>query len=203
MQPQLRVGLFSGASFSSAHVENIPVWPQSNGKGGFHGGLRAEMEFAYPVYFLFETEYSQRGVHSENTTPAGTTYQEQFNFSYLNFPILFRVGIPLQQNLELSAGFGAVPSLLLSRTQSIRVYDADTSFNIEKGLEVFDFGLEYRLGVEYHLSPYHSMTLDGRYLHGLQNLLILSPTERDNRLWKNRNLSFSFGVMYLLQHSVR
>ena len=70
MQPQLRVGIFSGTSFSSAHVEYIPLAPEM--KYGFHGGLRAEMEFAYPVYFLFEAEYTQRGLHSEYGSNGGT-----------------------------------------------------------------------------------------------------------------------------------
>ncbi|MCB0711191.1 MAG: PorT family protein [Ignavibacteriae bacterium] len=201
MQPQLRMGVFSGISFSSAHVEDIPVVPQT--KSGFHGGIRTEMEFAYPIYFLFEIEYAQRGINSENVTTGGATFQESFQFNYLNFPILFRLGIPITSSFEVSAGFGAVPSALLTRTQSIRFEDSDTSMNVSEGLEEFDFGLEYRFGLEYHLSSYHSLTFDGRYLHGLQNLLILSPTEQDDRIWKNRSLSFSLGIMYQLQRSVR
>ena len=126
IQPELRIGIFSGGNISSARVSKVPVMPQS--RAGFHMGLRTEMEFAWPVYLLFEAEYSQRGINSSYETLGGLRVSEIFKFGYLNFPIVFQFGIPINNRFDFSAGFGAVPSALISRTRSIRFNDADTSF---------------------------------------------------------------------------
>lgn len=201
VQPELRVGVFGGLVSTTAAVKELPLEPQR--RTGLHAGVRAEMEFGYPIYFLVEFEYAQKGIRSSYTLPSGPVVEEDFLLDYLDVPIMYRVGIPVAERLFLSAGFGAHVSFLLSRNRILRIADLDSSSNIDRGLEKFDFGLEGRLGGEFRLSPKWGFTADFRYLHGLQNILILEPNRTDNRSWKSRSLFFSAGVMFRLQRSIR
>lgn len=201
VQPELRVGAFGGPLFTTATVANIPVNPMT--RTGLHAGIRAEMEFGYPIYFLVEFEYAQKGIRSTYVLTSGTMIEEEFFFNYLDVPILYRVGIPITSRFSLSGGFGGHVSLLLSRKHVLRIGEVDSTISIERGLENFDFGIEGRIGGEFALAPKWGLTADLRYLHGLQNILILEPTRRDERSWKSRSLFFSAGIMYQLQRSIR
>ncbi len=201
VQPELRVGLFGGLISTTAAVKELPLEPQR--RTGMHAGVRAEMEFGYPIYFLVEFEYAQKGIRSSYTLPSGPVVEEDFLLDYLDVPIMYRVGIPVAERFSLSAGFGAHVSFLLSRNRILRIADLDSSSSIDRGLEKFDFGLEGRVGGELRFSPEWGLTADFRYLHGLQNILILEPNRTDNRSWKSRSLFFSAGVMYRLQRSIR
>lgn len=201
VQPELRVGLFGGPISTTAAVKELPLEPQR--RTGLHAGVRAEMEFGYPIYFLVEFEYAQKGIRSSYTLPSGPIVEEDFLLDYLDVPIMYRVGIPVAERFSLSAGFGAHVSFLLSRNRILRIADLDSASSIDRGLEKFDFGLEGRVGGEFRFSPKWGLTADFRYLHGLQNILILEPNRTDNRSWKSRSLFFSAGVMYRLQRSIR
>lgn len=199
-QPRLRVGGFTGPGVSTAMLESLPLEPGL--APSFSIGIRTEMEFTDPLYFLFEMEFTNRRLYSESTPPtAGGVLTQKFSFDYLQFPLLFQVQIPIGSTVKMTTGFGATPSVLLSSSRRLSDGFNDTLLAIEKGLEQFDFSLDIRTGAEFSLTEKTSLTLDLRYLHGMQNLLILAPGD-DPRRWKARSLGVNIGWIYQIQHPI-
>lgn len=201
-QPELRVGFFAGGQSSSAVVRNLEAEINPTPRGGFHVGARLEMEFADPLFLLVEFEYARKGINSSFKSANGITRNETYKFDYLDVPILFRGEIQLDEKTKLAAGLGTHVSLLLSSTRVTRIAEAESQENLDDGLENFDFGIEGRAGFIYNLLPRWDLTADLRYLHGLQNIIILSVDTRD-RSWNSRSFLVSAGVSYQLQRSIR
>ena len=199
-QPRLRAGGFAGPGLSSAMLKSLPLDPGL--APSYSIGIRSEMEFADPLYFLFEIEYTLRQLFSENTIPTGGgTLTQEFSFSYLQFPLFFQLQLPLTSDTRMTAGFGATPAVLLSSSQRLSNGISDTTLAIERGLEQFDFSLDVRLGAEIPMGEKSALSFDLRYLHGMQNLLILAPGE-DPRRWKARSLGLNFGWIYEIQRPI-
>ncbi len=199
-QPEVRVGGTTLAGVSTAHVEALPIDP---GLAPLFGiGLRSELEFSTPLFFLFELEFISRRLYSESTFPtSGRRLTQEFFFSYLQFPLLFRLSVPIAERFDLSGSIGAAPAVLLSSSQTLSDGLSDTTLSIDRGLEQFDFSIDTRLGAEYVLTPRSSLVLELRYLLGMQNLLILAPGE-DPRVWKGRALGLTIGWMYQVQRPI-
>lgn len=200
-QPEVRIGPFGGWNSTNARLENVDLVPQP--RTGYHIGLRTEIDFGYPIYFLVEFEYAQKGIRTSYEHSTGVIVHEDFRFNYLDVPLLYRIGLPVAGHVSVSAGFGAHISLILSHDKVTRIGENVAVTQVEKGLEKFDFGLEGRIGGEYSLTRKLSLTADLRYLHGLQNILILHPSQVDTRSWKSRSMFLSLGLMYQLQRPIR
>jgi hypothetical protein len=200
-QPEIRIGIHAGLGRSTGSVQHVPLAPMA--RLDVHGGLRFEFEFAHPLYFRAEFELASRGMKSDEVSASGIRYQRTFDFDYLDVPLLFAVRIPIGLPGDVMVGAGAVPGFLLSSTDRYTFEDRDTSIAIRNGLEQFDFRIEIRGGLEYELSQKAHLTAELRYLHGLQNILILDPQERDERVWRSRDLFVTLGFMYRLQRPIR
>jgi len=200
VQPELRLGVQGGFVTTSASVHDIDLEPEN--RSGFHAGVRAEMEFVYPVFFLIELEYAQRGLRSSYTTQSGFDVQEEYRFNYLDLPILYRAEIPIAEKHALSLAFGVNLGFVLTRSQVTTIENVDTVRSLDASIENFDYGLEGRIGWTFSATPKVRLYTDLRYLHGLQNILILASLN-DDRSWKSRSIFASLGVTYQLQRSIR
>lgn len=199
-QPEFRLGGTMFAGVSTAHVEELPIDPGLAPVLGL--GIRSELEFAAPLYFLFEIEFASRRIDSESTFPTtGRELRQEFVFTYLQFPMLFQVSLPVTATFDIIGGFGVAPGILLSSSQTLSDGVSDTTLAIERGLEQFDFSLDVRLGAEFALTPHSGLVVDLRYLLGMQNLLILAPGE-DPRVWKGRSFGLTIGWMHQLQRPI-
>lgn len=197
-QPRFRAGGFIGPSASTALLQDVPL--EADLSPGFFVGLRGELEFASPLYFLLEFEFVDRRLYATPSHP-GTVTKNDFHFYYFQFPILFQFHIPTGRGPRVTTGFGAVPSIVLGRKQVIGNEMRDTTLSLDTGVQNFDFGFELRVGTEWSLTPISSLTVDLRYLLGLQNILILA-TREDPRVWKARTLGLSLGWVYQLQRPI-
>lgn len=158
-------------------------------------------------FFLIEFEYARKGINSSFVSDNDVIRKEQFKFDYLDIPILFRVETPILEEIgvedcKLSAGFGAHIGLLLSSTRITKIGEQEIEQSLDDGLENFDFGIEGRAGFIYNILPRWDLTADLRYLHGLQNIIILS-VDTEDRSWNSRSFFVSAGVSYQLQRSIR
>lgn len=200
IQPELRLGMQVGGLTTTASLENIDLEPQA--RTGFQVGIRGEMEFAYPVFFLVELEYAQRGLETSYETRSGIEIQEKYHFNYLGVPIIYRMGVPIAGRHELSFGLGVNLNFLVASSQIIQIGEFDSVNTFVEGIESFDYGIEGRVGWEYPINEKLRVHADFRYLHGLQNILILASLN-DDRSWKSRSSYLTVGFTYQLQRSIR
>ncbi len=200
VKPRLRLGAVGRFHYTNASVAAIPIDPVATPDFGL--GLRLEMEFLDPLYFFLELSWVGRNQRAWDLTSPSTPIEYEFNLSYLHFPLLFELQIPLSENLTATGAFGPAPSILLSRSQRISGPEFDTVLSIESGLNIFDFGLESRLGFEVGIDEKTSVAIGMTALFGQQNLLILSEGS-DPRRWFTRSWGLTIGVNQLLQKAVR
>ena len=205
-QPELRLGLFTGAQVSNAEGQNLnelDIHPES--RSGFHVGARIEMEFTHPLFLLLEVEYAQKGIRSSYVSNSGVLREEEFKLNYVDIPLLLVFKFPLVSDFALSTGVGAHMSFESSQVLVTQI--ADQQVRQELGLQGFDFGLEGRAGLIYSVHPQWDITADFRYLHGLQNLLttqgVVLGSKQDELVWKSRSMFVSAGISYELQRSIR
>lgn len=203
-QPELRVGMFAGVQTSDArgkNLDDLSIYPEN--RTGFHLGARVEMEFTNPLFFLLEVEYAQKGIRSSYLS-SGVTREEEFKLNYIDIPLLLICKFPLSKKLAFSTGVGAHMSFETSQILVTKI--ADQQVRQELALEGFDFGLEGRAGLVFKVHPKWDVTADFRYLHGVQNLLII-PTvvanSNEEFSWKSTSMFVSAGVSYELQRSIR
>ena len=197
-QPRVRGGFYAGPAASTAHLRWDPLDAELG--PGYFGGLRAELEFAHPLYFLLELELFNRGLY---TTPnqGGSITDHDFLALYLQFPLIFQFHIPIDNGPILTAGVGAVPGIVLSRKQVLRDGTREATIPIDSGLQNFDFGVEFRFGSQWSIGRQGAVSVDFRYLLGLQNILILASRD-DPRVWQSRTLGLSIGWIYQLQRPI-
>lgn len=197
-QPRVRGGFFAGPAASTAHLRWDPLDAELG--PGYFGGIRAELEFAHPLYFLLELELFNRGLY---TTPnqGGSITDHDFLTLYLQFPLIFQVHVPIDNGPILTAGVGAVPGIVLSRKQVLRDGTREATIPIDSGLQNFDFGVEFRFGSQWSVGRQGALSVDFRYLLGLQNILILASRD-DPRVWQSRTLGLSIGWIYQLQRPI-
>lgn len=198
-QPRVRAGVYLGPTAATALLRDVPLNPSL--APGFIAGIRSELEFAAPLYFLLEAELTDRRLYS-SPQRSGSVTRWDFHFWYFQFPILFQLNFPFGDGPNFTAGFGAVPSIVLSRKQILGGEGfRDTTLALDTGVQNFDFGFEFRVGTEWSLGSNSALTLDIRYLLGLQNILILA-TREDPRVWKARTVGLSVGWVYQLQRPI-
>lgn len=197
-QPRVRGGFFAGPAVSTAHL----IWDPLDAElgPGYFGGIRTELEFAHPLYFLLELEIFNRGLY---TTPnqGGSITDHDFLTLYLQFPLIFQVHFPFDNGPILTTGVGAVPGIVLSRKQILRDGAREATIAIDSGLQNFDFGVELRFGSQWSVGSHGALSVDFRYLLGLQNILILASRD-DPRVWQSRTLGLSIGWIYQLQRPI-
>ena len=197
-QPRVRGGFFIGPAGATAHLEQVALEPGYS--PGFFGGIRSELEFADPLYFLLEVELFDRRLYSTPTNGGSLTGWD-FHFLYLQFPLLFQVQLPLGGGPDLTVAAGAVPGIVLSSKQVYHSATDETTSPLDSGVQNFDFCFEFRAGSQWDIGVRSALSIDLRYLLGLQNILILA-TREDPRVWKARSFGLSVGWLYQLQRPI-
>ena len=167
-------GVLAGATWSGISTKDDvnlkEVW-------GAQAGVFADRGFTPNVGGRIEVLVSQRGAKNRVT---GNTMR----LSYLDVPVLVRVGNTSANSLHFHAFTGLTPAFLLKNDTTT---GGGLSSDISTESKSFDLGLVIGAGVEQH-----AWTFDARYTFGLMNVNDI-PTGAD---YKNRSLSLNVGYRF-------
>lgn len=200
VQPRLRLGAVGRFHYANAQVDSFSIDPVATPGAGI--ALRAEMEFLDPLYFFIEVGWMSRNQQTWLITSSATPIQYDFNLSYIHVPLLFELQIPVADNLTATGAFGAAPSFLIARSRRVVGPESDTVLSLDKGFNIFDFGLEGRVGFEMAIDSRTSVSVGASALIGQQNLLILQ-SGADDRSWRTRSWGIAVGLHRLVQKAIR
>lgn len=154
-----KIGIRGGGVLSGIS-EEAEQSVQKKAKGGFFGGVFAELPIGGDIFVLRpEVIYSQQGFRKDFSL-LGKSYTSVLSMNYINVPVMLKLRIG---NLGLLGGaqFG-----FLMGNPSLNTTYQDGSLTLDRNkFATLDFGLG--VGVDFAIT--NSILIDLRYTHGLVN----------------------------------
>lgn len=163
-------------------------------RSGFSGGAFVEYAFIPEFSVQLEGLFSMKGAKMDNE--AGDEYE--LKLSYLEFPAVFKLNIPMEGKLNPNVYAGPFLAFLLSAKGPFMgegdVVEDDV--DIKDYMNTVDFGAVLGVGFEYQLSK-GSITFDARYSLGLTKTgdseMLDLQSDPD---WKTKTVSFLLGYSF-------
>ncbi|WP_161622688.1 porin family protein [Cesiribacter andamanensis] len=139
--------------------------------------------------FTFKALYHQRGSqHTQNSV----LYKQQLN--YLEFPLLGRFFLTRSGKFRPNVFAGTSFAFLLGAKNKAGDADYEPVPGASwEGFNKFDLGFSGGIGLNYLIAPETRLLLDGRYTHGLSDLIKQEPVAVYNRGFAI-SLGLSFGL---------
>ncbi|MBZ0201519.1 MAG: PorT family protein [Ignavibacteria bacterium] len=176
-------GLGIEGGINIANVSSTPS-VNLNSRTGFMVGGFADIGVSRIASIKPGIRYIVKGFTRSNN---GFSLSE--NLHYIEFPILMKFGIPLN---DVKPYFEAGPTLAIQLSASEDQTTANQSNNYDAGslYESLDFGLYFGSGIEYNVGNKISMFTGGGYSLGLTN------TSKTTVSLRNRGFQFAAGVKF-------
>ncbi len=155
-QISISKGLKGGLNFSDITGDDVP--DETERRNGFNGGVFVNLDVAHLISIRPEIAYSQRGA-----TVIDDQVESQWNLSYIEVPVLFKVKIPMA-NPTFLPGFFAGPSfayLLNSDLESGETGEVD----LKDHTKSIDVGIVVGFGI-----GFGPLSVDARYNFGLNSI---------------------------------
>ncbi|MFZ5980977.1 MAG: porin family protein [Candidatus Zixiibacteriota bacterium] len=189
-----------GLNMASVNEDEIDILVgygfDTKSRMGFTGG--AFVEYAFVPQFSMQVEglLSMKGTKLENE--AGDEYT--LKLSYLEFPVLLKLNIPMEGKLNPHVYAGPFLGILLSakgpfpNSENEAVIDEDV--DIKDYMNTVDYGMVLGMGLEYQLSK-GSITFDARFNLGMSKIGDSEKLDMESDPnWKNKTISFMFGYNF-------
>lgn len=134
----------------------------TKGKVGFVGGLEAEYGIAENFGLTLGAMYSMEGAKLDDVDAILNGVEvhgakDNFNFAYLNVPVMLQYYVVPGLAVKAGAQFG----FRMSAKEKISKDGNSANINIKDGVEGFNFAIP--VGISYE---YKNVVLDGRYIFG-------------------------------------
>lgn len=172
---RFHLGLKAGPNFTSIRgSESHP----SRAKFMWHAGIFGEKYFSQRVGMSFEAVYSVQGFNG----PRVNGKQPQYNYKYLNVPVMINLALSDSRKVVLKTGLQA--GFSLGGKERFVGSGRKHSLAYEKRPR---FDLSIPVSIEYNFIP--KMYLDLRY--NLSTLKVVKGSQNDKRY--NSNVSLSLG----------
>lgn len=159
----------AGPSIGTGSWSSMNGVPSTQSSTKFSGGFGLQSAFNDIFYFQTELNYVQRGFNS----PIGIGgYSSDHNFSYLEIPLLLKAkavtGSALRPYVMAGPSIGVLTSSAVTFNEFNTIYEVSSSAN---QFETFNISAVFGGGVSFELNDKSNFFLDGRYSHGLTNVL--------------------------------
>ena len=158
---QARFGIKGGINFSNLYTKNGDE--DSDLKVGYHAGLFAKLPLTRQFAVQPELYYTTKGakVTYNSSTIDGTA---DFNFNYLELPILGVVNITDNVNIHAGPYFSYLVSGKVKNDANVNLFDFEDNINNDD-YNKFDVGLAVGLGVDID-----RVGFGARYSYGLNKV---------------------------------
>ncbi len=183
----LRYGVAGGLNFAWERAKAGDVAVSSDSYIGFQAGVKAEMDLAQYITDGFFAEgsllYNLKG---------GSYSGSHSNLGYLQLPVNFGYRTPIAGDISFIGSLGPYFALGILGKDVVKNDGTKVKTDVfGNRLQRFDFGLNYKVGVE--------MWNQWQFYLGFEHsLLNLSKTAKDNVAdMKNRILNFYIGTAYM------
>lgn len=183
----LRYGVAGGLNFAWERAKAGDVAVSSDSYIGFQAGVKAEMDLAQYITDGFFAEgsllYNLKG---------GSYSGTHSNLGYLQLPVNFGYRTPIAGDISFIGSLGPYFALGILGKDVVKNDGTKVKTDVfGNRLQRFDFGLNYKVGVE--------MWNQWQFYLGFEHsLLNLSKTAKDNAAdMKNRILNFYIGTAYM------
>lgn len=183
----LRYGVAGGLNFAWERAKAGDVAVSSDSYIGFQAGVKAEMDLAQYITDGFFAEgsllYNLKG---------GSYSGSHSNLGYLQLPVNFGYRTPIAGDISFIGSLGPYFALGILGKDVVKNDGTKVKTDVfGNRLQRFDFGLNYKVGVE--------MWNQWQFYLGFEHsLLNLSKTAKDNAAdMKNRILNFYIGTAYM------
>ncbi|NND78120.1 MAG: outer membrane beta-barrel protein [Flavobacteriales bacterium] len=227
----IRLGVKAGANFSTWQgdqwvfqrgadgLQTVPFPVRSYDLSlGYHGGIYADILLKRRFHIQLEAVYARLGSRFEtpliipqpNSTPIQTTFDTDILVDYLQFPLLFKLGLGKLDRAQFVFG----PTLAFKNAEMITyTYPAEASelpqltsptINLFEGTDI-----QAQVGLEIQTDM--GINIGLRYIRGFNDIwveptsntfvpVVLDPLEEAP---KNYNSSIAFSIGYTLRHYKR
>jgi opacity protein-like surface antigen len=152
----------------------------------FIGGAFFGIDFADEFGLRIDGLYAQKGAEGPFVTEDGDTHESVLSLDYLEFPVLFMVGFPT--NEQFAVNLFAGPTFGFNLTAEAEIPDHGETVDLD--VETFELGATFGGGLEYVLS---SMSIIGDFRYALGGTSI-----SDNFDGKNSGIGVMVGVKFPL-----
>ena len=181
----LRYGVVGGVNFAWERTKTEGVGVSSDSYIGFQAGVKAEMDLA---------EYIIDGFYAEGSLlynlKGGSYAESHSNLGYLQLPVNFGYRYSIADNFSLIGSLGPYFGLGILGKDVMKIDNSKVKSDVfGTRLQRFDFGLNYKLGVE--------MWDQWQFYLGFEHsLLNLSKTQKDvaHQAYKTRVANFYIGT---------
>lgn len=183
---ELHWGVVGGLNFAWERAKATGVTVSSDSYIGFQAGAKAEMDFA---------DYLTDGFYIEGSLlynlKGGSYAGSHSNLGYLQLPINLGYRYPVSNSVSLLGSLGPYFALGVLGKDVSKVDGAKVKTDVfGERYQRFDFGLNYKLGVE--------MWDQWQFYLGLEHsLLNLSKTHNSGESGKYRLVNFYIGTAYM------
>lgn len=164
----LDYGVKGGMNFSTLRGSDIE---DAEGKIGFHIGAFGKYQISEKFYLQAEVLYSQSGAKGSEKEN-GVNYENSFNFSYINVPIMAKYYFTEGFSAEAGPYFGFLVSSKMKEEANVDGVKVKAETDIKKYTEGLDFGLGF--GIAYDLK--NGLNFGVRYNLGLSDVLKLGES---------------------------
>jgi hypothetical protein len=176
-------------------VNFAELWRANGGlditdRTGFMGGGFVQAAFTPHAGLRIEGLWVSKGAEFASD-------DSSVEIDYLEFPILFVIGIPAGANTAFSVFVGPTFGANTSATSNKN----GTSVDIDNYLVGFEFGIAMGIGFQYSFSSI-SVVVDGRYAAGL-NSAFVDSSHRGWSQMSNRGIGIMAGVAFPLGTGVQ
>lgn len=176
----MRFGVIGGVNFSNVSGDFVE---DSEMRTGFDVGVLAQVPLGMVLTFQPEIHYSQKGFEAEQTV-LGTVFEVETTLTYLDIPLLLRMGMPLAEGLDVDLLVGPYIGVGLSCEGSVDGEDAEDCDEDP----ATDFGVMAGAGFSWAMGA-GDLMIDGRYQWGFSEIF----EEVD---MKNRNIQVLVGYAF-------
>jgi hypothetical protein len=204
------IGIRAGVSLAGESLDSELDGTSTGLKAGLIAGVQFDHWFSDMFALSVQALYDQKGVHEEYgpslAHPNITGGTEDFTFSYLEVPVLLKVGFgdaSVKPYAFVGPSFGFLMSATDKQALTGSAAPPSASVDYKPYLQSSDISILFGVGLQDEINETTMLLLDAGYAAGLAKVYKSYPLDRgtqliDNTSAKSGDIRIAVGVMWKL-----